>query len=171
MKVQKKENAYNRKQSASVVKEKDEQMKDLVKDINSLNEWKLNSVSKKIHENMEHDYKKLQMKYSELQQKSLQGNYSQESLQGQNQNGKVFIMPSLEWVENPTNGMNKYKYNPTPRCMDNHPKSIPGALNEYYALKDSGNVEALNEWNELYNKPKKYQHDPGHYPKEGQIVT
>ena len=92
----------------------------------------------------------------------------------------MLIIPSLEWVTNPTNGKQKYKYIPKPRsnsnnfkpgCMDNHPKSIPEALNQYYALKDSGNVEALNEFNELYNKPKKYQQDPGHYPMEGPTVA
>ena len=32
-------------------------------------------------------------------------------------------------------------------------------------------MEALNTWNELYNKPKLYQHDPGNYPKEGPTVA
>ena len=38
--------------------------------------------------------------------------------------------------------------------MHNNPKGISEALKEYCDLKDSGNVEALNAWNELYNKPK-----------------
>ena len=169
-----KDNAYNMKQSLSREKEKDHQIKELIKNINSLNELKFNSVNKKDHENMKQEYKDLKIKYSELQQ-SLQ-----ESLQGHNQNGNVFIMPSLEWVENPTKGKpGKYKYNPTPRSnsnvkpghMEYHPKSIPEALNEYYFIKDSGNVEALNKWNDRYNSPRKYEQIPDNCPEGGQPVA
>ena len=55
--------------------------------------------------------------------------------------------------------------------MDKHPKSIPGALNEYYALKESGNVEALNQWNDKYNSPRKYEQIPDNCPEGGQTVA
>ena len=89
---------------------------------------------------MKQEYKDLKIKYSELQQ-SLQ-----ESLQGHHLNGNMLIMPSLEWVTNPTNGKQKYKYIPKPRSNSNNFK--PGCMD--------------NQWNDLYNSP---------CPKGGQTVA
>ena len=50
--ISKKENAYNRKQSVSIIQEKQQQINDLVKQVNSLNDFKLNSINKKDHENI-----------------------------------------------------------------------------------------------------------------------
>ena len=58
----------------------------------------------------------------------------------------MLIMPSLEWVTNPTNGKQKYKYIPKPRSNSNNFK--PGCMD--------------NQWNDLYNSP---------CPKGGQTVA
>ena len=58
----------------------------------------------------------------------------------------VLIIPSMEGVENSNGKPGRYKYNPKPISLE--------ALKEYYALKDYGNVEALNAYNKMYNKPK-----------------
>ena len=99
----KKENAYNRHQSENIVKEKQCEINDLIKQINSLNEYKLKSINKKDHEILQDEYRKLKLQNSELL-----GNYSQENLQSmnrgvensQNQSGKMLIIPSMKWVEN-----------------------------------------------------------------------
>ena len=80
----------------SIIQEKKQQINDLVKQVNSLNDFKLNSINKTDHENMLKEYNKLKVQNSELQQ-SLHGarqnnsvaaelsnsNYSQENLQSQ----------------------------------------------------------------------------------------
>merc|ERR1711913_20044 len=64
----KKENAYNKKQSASILQERQQQINDLVQQVNSLNDFKFNSIKKSDHEKVLQEYNKLKVEHSELQQ-------------------------------------------------------------------------------------------------------
>ena len=108
----KKENAYNRQQAENIVKEKQSEINDLIKNINSLNEYKLKSINKKDYEILQEEYRNLKLQYSELL-----GNYNQGNPQcmnrgvenSPNENRKLLIMPSMKWVEN-RNGQPGGKY-------------------------------------------------------------
>ena len=152
----------------------------------------------------------MKVQNSELQQ-SLQGakqnnsvaaelsnsNYSQENLQSQdrgvanlqNQNvqkGKVLLIPNLSMVGN------KYRYIPSDVKqgeMNNHPKGISEALNEYPShfpdpLKYPNHYPKINICEDPtdygsqptmrpiddYDMPG-YQHYPSHYPKKGSTAA
>ena len=60
----KKENTFNRKQSEQIVKEKQYQINDLIKQVNSLIEYKMNSTNKKDHEILQDEYRKLKLQNS-----------------------------------------------------------------------------------------------------------
>merc|ERR1711874_216400 len=64
----KKESAYNKKQSASILQERQQQIDDLIQQVNSLNNFKFNSIKKSDHEKVLQEYNKLKGEHSELQQ-------------------------------------------------------------------------------------------------------
>merc|ERR1711874_217339 len=64
----KKESSYNKKQSASIPQERQQQINDLIQQVNSLNDFKFNSIKKSDHEKVLQEYNKLKVEHSELQQ-------------------------------------------------------------------------------------------------------
>merc|ERR1711874_41055 len=63
----KKESSYNKKQSASILQERQQQINDLIQQVNSLNDFKFNSIKKSDHEKVLQEYNKLKVEHSELQ--------------------------------------------------------------------------------------------------------
>ena len=82
----------------------------------------------------------------------------------QNQSGKMLIIPSMNWVENP-NGQpgGKYKYEPNPRALEHireyydcpnfHPKEGPTVEQGYYTQgnnNDDSDESGSDHWDGSY---------------------
>ena len=160
----KKDSAYNRQQSENIVKEKTSQIKDLINNINSLNDYKINSVKKKDFEILQEEHNKLKRKYSELL-----GTYNQKNPQcvnrvenSQKANGNLLYFPSIKWVENPYGQPGgKFKYEPDPNAIEHireyypnfNPKEVTTVEQGYYTQsnnKDDSDESGSDHWDGTY---------------------